>query len=1035
MKTIVTAQSINIIDNNFMNTANNDFKVESQNLETEVATVTTRQIVDMSNTVDSLFMPVSKIPDAYRVDAKPWVERPFFVDRIKFTTSNTRYSTLASNVRYLPGDVARSNITLLNVFKNAAMGRPDLVINVSMSGTIGHAGCVLAAVLPPLPAYPSDARYYINTALSGPHAFLNANEATSAVLPVPWYCNTDMMSLDMEDGFSYVHAVDLNIKNGNYATLVFIVLNPLTVSAGSTNEVNIIVEACFRNLDMVVPTPRYVQWSAQTGQLEKMGPTFERVEKLLAEIAELMPDESELKKETRMQRLMRKLRLLALIGGLTSLAETLTSHLAKMDCTQLSDVIEMFPQAGILATVGGALIPGLVGNAVAFGKKVTGDLLDRAGASFRRWTGLHNPNEAYVNERIINTDVNFSNVVDAKQYFEKLDPYANSNRIVTEPIFGTTVDEMDLTHISSKDQFLGTFKVMSTHDMGKRLWNKPISPFQGGVALSPIGYTCANNLELLHSLHRGWRGGLKLKIQSVMNNKQQVKLKVLKYYNPSAQTLVNYPAYTTVVNAPSHLLEFTQGGQTLEVDLPYLCRNAITPRGENPDMEAMLHGMYYIYLAQPLVTSDGSPTAVEFNVYMSGAEDLQFYGYVTSNTYQGSFNYTPSADVTIDTKNFSILGAGNKYMLTTSDKGLANMSSKVVRRLTKKYNLDRNYLVNPKNVVQQNGVVVAVKRAPGMPDRIDKDPDQEEIMNLKDMEAAINTVTNFEAQSAPLTVMNQPQEQHVDLKNQRTTEPIEVTRLLPSLNIRDIIRRMYKSEVLRYEVPASDAVIKVLPLAKYVSELPNNWAYTPISLLSRMYYGKSVGFKIRISVTLGTSPTEMPSPDSLGVRVFYQPQNVNINSATKTFFRAAINENSYGNPLSSSIYGEPPFTYQVNPVKQFGNTVVYEFVVPDTSYYKFLGSPEKFKDFSSSTVTIPLSTNDFGSLVLIFTNYAREHPFSVYAETFVGLTDESRMGFHSIAPPFTLSKSLAFYKGNNANFDGPLPDTLNPYIYSGGLIT
>lgn len=1039
MKNIVTTQNIDIIDNSFMKTADNDFKVESQNLETEVATVTTRQIVDMTNSKDNIFMPVSNIPDAYRVDSKPWTERPFFVDRVKFTTSNARYSTLTTAVKYLPGDVARSNTALLNMFKIAAMGRPDLVINVSMSGTIGHAGCVLAAILPPLPSYPSDARYYINTALSGPHAFLNANEATSAVLPVPWYCNTDMMTLDMENKAGYVSAVDLSEVNGNYGTLVFIVLNPLSVSAGSTNEVNIIVEACFRNFDMVVPTPRYVTWVQQSGKLSMLNPIYDRYEELLNEIEKSLPSAEEMAKETRSQRIVRRLRLVALLGSLTSLSTTLITHLSNLDCTNVdpSEILEMVPQSGILATVGGALIPGLIGNAVSLGKKVTGDLLDKAGGVLRQWTGLHNPNEAIINERIINTDVNFSNVVDSKQYFEKLDPHSNSNRIVTEPIFGTMLDEMDVSHITAKDQFLGSFTVATTDDMGKRLWNKPISPFQGGLAIGPVGLTCVNNLELLHSIHRGWRGGLKLKIQSVMNNKQQVKLKVLKYYNPSAQVLSSYPDYLSIVNSPAHLLEFTQGGQMLEVDLPYLCRNAITPRGENPDMEAMMHGMYYIYLAQPLVTSDGSPTSVEFNVYMCGEPDLQFYGYVTSNTYHGSFNYTANASKAIDTTSFTILGAGDRYMLSTTDQGIAKASNKIIRRLMKTYGLDLGYLTTRKNVIEQNGVVVAVRTKSGMPKTTGGSNYADEMIDVKSLETIIQDIKSdsFSAQSAPLTVMNEPQEQHVDLKNQRDSAPTEITRLMPSLNVRDIVRRMYKSEVLNFEVQPNDATIRIYPLAKYVSELPNSWAYTPISLISRMYYGKTVGFKIRIAVTIGTTQAEMPSPDSLGVRVFYQPQNININSNSKTFYRATINAGAFGNPLASSLYGEPPFTYQVNPVKQFGNTVIYEFVVPDTSYYKFMGSPEKFKDFLSATPTNPLSTNDFGSLVLIFTNYAREHPFTVFAETFIGLTDESRMGFHSIAPPFTLSKSLAFYKGTNADPNAPLTDTLNPFVYKGGLIT
>jgi hypothetical protein len=357
-----------------------------------------------------------------------------------------------------------------------------------MAGTIGHAGCVLAAILPPLPSYPDDARYYINTALCGPHAFLNANEATSAVLPVPWYCNTDMMSLDMDTSAGYSPAFDLNVTNGNYGTLIFIVMNPLSVSTGSTGEVNIIVEACFRNFDMVVPTPRYINWVPQAGNLSMLNPNYDRYAELLAQLSDLLPDHAEAKQESKAQRFVRRLRVMALIASLTTLTMSCVSHLSNIDCIDAEDVdvVEMVPQAGILSTIGSAVVPGLIGGAVSLGKKVTGDLLDKVGSTLKRWTGLHNPNEAVINQRIIQSDVNFSNVVDTKQFFEKLDPHAHSNRIVSEPIFGTMIDEMDVSNITAKDQFLGSFQVSSNDEMGKRLWNKPISPFQGGLIFCPL---------------------------------------------------------------------------------------------------------------------------------------------------------------------------------------------------------------------------------------------------------------------------------------------------------------------------------------------------------------------------------------------------------------------------------------------------------------------------------------------------------------------------------------------------------------------
>ena len=200
---------------------------------------------------------------------------------VTFPATAARYALLNPNVKFVPGDIARSNPSVLNMFKMAAYGRPDLILNVSMAGTITHAGCVLVGVLPPLPAYPvlTNQKRLINTILTGPHAFLHANEATSVAIPVPWYCNTDLATTDMELTTGYDNTIDITTINGNYATVVYMVLNPLRPSTGSTTELKIIVEACFKNFDLAVPTPRYVTWQAQAGMFNPVYEDFDRLAK------------------------------------------------------------------------------------------------------------------------------------------------------------------------------------------------------------------------------------------------------------------------------------------------------------------------------------------------------------------------------------------------------------------------------------------------------------------------------------------------------------------------------------------------------------------------------------------------------------------------------------------------------------------------------------------------------------------------------------------------------------------------------------
>jgi hypothetical protein len=153
---------------------------------------------------------------------------------------------------------------------------------------------------------------------------------------------------------------------------------------------------------------------------------------------------------------------------------------------------------------------------------------------------------------------------------------------------------------------------------GTLLFSRPISPNQGG-GLGPQPYYVsgdytkqtrihANNLELMHALHRYWRGGLDVEIEAVMNNKSHCKLKIIKYYNPSQRLAEEAPTMQSLSNAPSQLIEFSAGAQKYCVDLPYLHRNELMPCCEDYISEGLLHGVYLVYLAQPLIIGDGSPT-------------------------------------------------------------------------------------------------------------------------------------------------------------------------------------------------------------------------------------------------------------------------------------------------------------------------------------------------------------------------------------------------------------------------------------------
>jgi hypothetical protein len=247
---------------------------------------------------------------------------------------------------------------------------------------------------------------------------------------------------------------------------------------------------------------------------------------------------------------------------------------------------------------------------------------------------------------------------------------------------------------------------------------------------------------------------------------------------------------------------------------------------------------------------------------------------------------------------------------------------------------------------------------------------------------------------------------------------------------------MYKTFVNDITTDGNTPVNIVVPLASYLGETPNDWNYTPIETISRMYYGKSAGFKIRIALRLNSTEVDVNTDLRAYIfRLWYVPQNININTKSYTITAAAVQSSAFTPPGSTSLIGEPPFTYQIEPVLRTDRLIIYEFVIPDTSIYKFMGGPEKFKNFSSATPVTHLSTLDFGSYMLQINPNGSQRNIGLGIETFVGLTDESRFGHHSIAPPFIVyKKGVSFYAGNNDTEGGDIPADLNKFMYLGGYL-
>lgn len=281
---------------------------------------------------------------------------------------------------------------------------------------------------------------------------------------------------------------------------------------------------------------------------------------------------------------------------------------------------------------------------VAGSKALMFDFVDSARSYIRSLTGLHNPADATISTKIAVQTRQNTNVVDAPIQIEKLDPYSQFSHYTRDYTFDTSIDEMLVSEIAAKPMHIGTFTVKNTQGEGTIVFSRPITPFQ---QVQPYSYSTGagvvstysfNSLiQILHHMSKYWRGSLKLHIQSAMSNFHYCKLTIARNYSPDRNMVTSVPDFASVPNLMMETLEFT-GHQVHTVELPFVSPLEQLPCSTDFEFNALQHGMYYIYVHQPLVVNGAVSTSVQFNVYLSAGDDFQLFGYNTRNFDLGVYS-------------------------------------------------------------------------------------------------------------------------------------------------------------------------------------------------------------------------------------------------------------------------------------------------------------------------------------------------------------------------------------------------------------
>lgn len=626
------------------------------------------------------FPAVTSLPKILEMDYSRILNKPFFIKNVTWTTTNPANLVLDSIP--IPSGVLTNPLVQIP-FQSSVYYRAKIAIIAQVSGTPMHAGAILMASTPiggdGLGASP---RGRINSYMAGPHVFLSANECTPAMLEVPFFVSSKLASSNLDGNTN----IPTNYT-GNFASVVLQVFNQLSSPTSGSTSLTISLHVVFKELEFYVP---------------HVNPTYISPTAIRAFTAESLLQTAK--------------------GFVTDVFDNSTSGL----------------KSGV-----GSIVDGIA-STISSTKPLLGDAIDVSRGYLRSLTGLHNPADTTIDSKQAVQFRQYNNMVDAPLQLEKMDPYSQFSHFTRDYTFDTARDEMDVFSIISKPQYLGTFTVTSADVAGKLLWSKPITPYQE-VTYNTNSPPYSNNslptqtvitttalIQHFYNMSRYWRGPIKIHIQSVMSNFQFCKLTLARNYSNDIRALTQVPSFDSIPNLMMESAEFSGGGQVQTFELPFCSPLEQLPTVLDLEANALMHGMYYIYLHQPLVNNGSATYSARFNVFISAGEGFQYFGY-NSRPLVGIF--PPITDP---------IGRANQNSSDTST------------------------------------TVVGVKSDPWGPSPVVPVPSLDPISE----EPAL---TSFSAESAPVEAT----QEDVDFKITKT-ESSSPTDLRPIVNVRDYVRRFQR---------------------------------------------------------------------------------------------------------------------------------------------------------------------------------------------------------------------------------------------------
>lgn len=476
--------------------------------------------------------------------------------------------------------------------------RFDVEIRVVVTGTRFHQGLLCATF---------DYGSNTNPSFTLPHAMMNANGVSEAVLRLPFIWTKGFLSVDPKE---------------HYCVFEVIALSPLLATEGSTKSVPVSVYARFTNIKTQIPLIRpivYAQGNSSSvfnmTRIEGEGNTVSS------------RDEVDLRNDISPKLAVSAGQKAGDVSTEDSTPPPIPNPRKVTDGSETPDRVTRTVAPKTLPTAGKAKPQPALGGSRA-------SSLSQPSAVVRTFTPVLAPTVDAGGEGGLDL---VGNHIDPP-YFQpvKMGNYYNVENI--EPVFVARMYPNQLTKTTVHD---------SGHDYDEMLISNLViipeqiatisfttQPFQTMLAAYNVEPTFYPYIDIskryapvpwcqaIASLSAFWSGDMIFTFQVISSGYQTGKLLVSVVYGPDQPT-----NYTEAINGHTVEIDVSNPHLKHSIRIPFIDNVSMLPVSRGPkDTRRSWTARLYVYVQAPLSTPSGAPPRVDLIVHAAGAQNLQFVG-------------------------------------------------------------------------------------------------------------------------------------------------------------------------------------------------------------------------------------------------------------------------------------------------------------------------------------------------------------------------------------------------------------------------